>query len=260
MYNYILRGKKYYKLFIIILGMGLLSACASASFSQDPSKRYQHYSAQELYMKGKQSLNSRNYKSAVREYEALESLYPFGGYAEKGQLDLIYAYFKTRDYASASAAADQYIRVYPRAVHVDYAYYMKGLSDYESSRTWVQRNLPIDMSERDLTLDKIAFYDFRQLIQLYPSSYYANDAQQRMVALRNMFAKHELHIAKYYYERGAYVAAANRATYIVDHFQKTPQIKPALVILVKSNRKLGLTQAANDANAILQVNFPGTKT
>ncbi len=253
---------RYYKLPLIILAIVLslsLTACSKSTFTQDPAQKYQNYTAEQLYIEGRRMLAKRNYSRAVTMYEALQSLYPFGGYAEKGQLNLIYAYYMAGQYASAVAAAEQYIQVYPRSKNVDYAYYMKGLSDYNSGRTWVQRALPINMAERDLTSAKQAFYDFRQLVQLFPESKYAADAQQRMIALRDMFAQHELDIAQYYFKRKAYVASANRASYLIRHYQSTPQVKPALIILVQSNQKLGLTKAANDALRVLQLNYPGTK-
>lgn len=252
---------KYYqlKLLAIVLAFSLVSACSKSTITEDPAQQFQGYSAEQLYIAGKQKLASRNYNRAVTMYEALESLYPFGGYAEKGQLNLIYAYYMSGQYASAVAACEQYIQLYPRSNNVDYAYYMKGLSDYYSGRTWVQRALPINMAERDLMAPKQAFYDFRQLVELFPGSKYAPDARQRMIALRNMFAQHQLDIAQYYYKRKAYVAAANRATFLLAHYDTSPQVQPALVILVQANQKLGLTQAANEAMQVLQYNYPGTK-
>lgn len=252
---------KYYKfkLVAIALALSLLTACSKSTITEDPAQQFQNYSAEQLYFAGKQKLASRNYNRAVKMYEALESLYPFGGYAEKGQLNLIYAYYMSGQYASAVAAAQQYIEVYPRSQNVDYAYYMKGLSDYYSGRTWIQQAFPINMAERDLTAPEQAFYDFRQLVQLFPNSKYAPDARQRMVALRNMFAQHQLDIAQYYYKRKAYVGAANRASFLIARYDTTPQVKPALILLVQANQKLGLTQAANEAMQVLQYNYPGTK-
>lgn len=247
---------RYTKLLLIIFALSLLSACSKASFSDNPAQQYQGYSAQKLYVQGKKALASRNYIRAVSLYEALESLYPFGGYAQKAQLDLVYAYYKSGQDASASAAAEQYIRVYPRSQHVDYAYYMKGLADYYSSRTWFQRAFKLNMSLRDLTTSKQAFYDFQQLVRFFPNSKYAPDAKQRMIALRNLFAKHDLFITNYYYKRHAYVAAANRASDIIHHYDNTPQVKGALIMLVKANRKLGLTKEANNALRVLKLNFP----
>lgn len=241
---------------LLTLLASLLVGCADNSFTDDPAAKYKNLSAQQLYIKGTKATASRNYDNAKEYYEALESLYPFGTYAEKGQLDLIYAYYKAGDYALASAAAAAYIHVYPRSRQVPYAYYMKGLSDLNAGRTWLQRALSIDMSMRDLTMPKTAFYDFRDLVELYPNSQYAPAARQHMVALRNLFAKHELEIANYYYKRHAYVAASNRASYIVQHYSQTPQVEPALVLIIKSNRALGLSSPANDALRVLKKNFP----
>jgi len=242
---------------IIILALvSLLAACSNQSFTDDPAAKYQKYTAAELYAKGNKAISTRNYYNAKNYLEALESLYPFGPYAEKGQIDLIYAYYQSGEYASASATAAQYIHVYPRSARADYAYYMKGLADLYSGETWVQRTFPIDMSLRDLTTEKQAFYDFRDLIELFPNSKYTPDARQHMAFLRNMFAKHELKIANYYYKRHAYVAASNRASYLIQHYQHSPQVEPALVLLVKANRALNLPGPANDALRVLQKNFP----
>ncbi len=250
---------RFFKTIILLCGLSLLAACSADSFSDNPAQRYQGFSAQQLYVKGKNNLASRNYNQAVTLYEALESLYPFGGYAQKGQLDLIYAYYMSGQYASAEAAAEQYIRVYPRGENVDYAYYMKGLSNFASGRTWAQKLFGVDMAGRDLAVDKQAFYDFRQMVHLFPRSKYANDARQRMIALRNLFAKHEMEVAEFYYKRKAYVAAANRATAVIAKYEHSDQVKPALVMLVKANRKLGLTKQANNALRTLNLNYPGTK-
>jgi len=244
---------------LLIPGLSLLTACSSASLTDNPAQRYEGFTAQQLYVKGKNNLASRNYNQAVTLYEALESLYPFGGYAEKAQLDLIYAYYMSGEYASAEAASEQYIRVYPRSTNAAYAYYMKGLSNEASGKTWAQRAFRVDMATRDLTPAENAFYDFRTMVRLFPGSKYANDARQRMIALRNLFAKHEMEVADYYYKRTAYVAAANRASYVIKHYEHSSEVKNALVMLVKANRKLGLTKPANNALRILQLNYPGTK-
>jgi len=244
---------------LLVLGLGtisFLSACSKGSYSDDPAQQYQGYSAQQLYVEGKQALGARNYNHATTLFEALEALYPFGGLAEKAQLDLIFAYYKTGDYALAVATADQYIHIYPRSEHVDYAYYLKGLSEMYSGETWLQRAFPINMALRDLTSTKQAFYDFRDLVQLFPNSQYSPDAKQHMVYLRNLLSEHELEIAHYYYVRDAYVAAANRSSYLIRHFQHTPQVEDALVILIKANLALGLHQSAHDAYRVLQANYP----
>jgi outer membrane protein assembly factor BamD len=243
-----------------ILGISLLMAGCSSLTSNAPPPEvvYKNYSAEQLYMSGHAALVRRNYGSAIRYFEGLDSLYPFDPYTEKGDLDLIYAYYQSDDYPSTVAAANRFIRLFPRDEHVDYAYYMRGLADFYQSRTFFQRYLPLNLAERDLSNAKLSFSDFRDLIHFFPHSIYAADARLRMIYLRNLFSLHELDIADYYMERKAYVAAANRATYIVQHFQRTPQVEPALAILVRANRALGLDESANNALRVLQLNFPNS--
>jgi outer membrane protein assembly factor BamD len=248
-----------YKVFLLASLLALLTACGKATIQEDPSAQFEHYSAPQLYFEGQQALQARRYRRAIEIYEGLESLYPFGKQAKQGQLNLLYAYYQAGKYAQAVSMADEYIHVYPRSKHVDYAYYMKGLAHMKSGSSWLQTKLPIDMSQRDMSNAKQAFYDFRDLLQRFPHSPYVADARQHMIYLRDLFANHELDIAHYYFNRQAYVAAANRATDIIHQYRKTPQVKDALVILVKSKRALKLPKAAQHAYKVLQINFPHSK-
>jgi len=251
---------KFNKLIFLFLWIAMVltvGGCSSAI--TDPAIIYKDQSAEEIYRGAEINLAKRRYSTAVQQFEALDALYPFSQYSEQAQLDSIYAYYKNDDMPSTAAAADRYIRLYPRSEHVDYAYYMKGIADFEQDRGWLQRFVSTDLSKRDPGTTLQAFDDFSQLVRLFPNSVYAPDARQRMVYLRNLFANHELHIAQYYFARGAYVAAANRANYIVQHFDGTPQVEGALVIMVKSYRELGLEESANKALRVLQLNYPKNK-
>lgn len=243
------------KIISILLILLLLCACASTN-SDDPAEEFKNYSSQELYNMGKSAVANGNYPNAIRYFEALDSLYPFGPYSEPAQRDIIYAYFEKGDYDSAEAAADRYIHLYPRSDHVDYAYYMKGVATLHEGHTFLQRLLPIDLAKRDLATAQSAFFDFRDLVQLFPDSKYAPDARAHMIMLRNTFARHEVEVGKFYYDRYAYVAASNRASFVINHYQGTPQVKDALVLLIKSDRKMGLSQQANDAFRVLAANYP----
>lgn len=235
----------------------ILTSCASWKTSTtDPGQAYEKYSEAQLFTMAEKSLANRSYGRAVKYYEALSELYPFGAHAQQGQLDVIYAYYQTKDYASAEAAADSYIHLYPQSTNVDYAYYMKGLSEMYQSRTFLQQVIPIDMSDRDLTNMQQAYYTFSDLVQLIPTSPYAPYARQQMIYLRNLFAQHELNVATYYFKLKAYVAASNRASYLIRHYQGAPQVPQALVLLVQANRALGATDAANDAYQTLVQNYP----
>lgn len=241
-------------IFLLLIVSGVVGCSSTIT---DPAVIYKNQSAEEIFHGGETSLARGNYSTAVQQFEALDALYPFGSNAEQAQLDLIYAYYQNDDIASSAASAERFIRLYPRSAHVDYAYYMKGIADFEQDRGWLQRYFPSDFSRRDPGTMRQAFADFNQLVRLFPHSVYAPDARQRMIYLRNLFAGYELHIADYYYQYGAYIAAANRANYIVQHYDGSAQVKDALVMMVKCYRNLGLVDAANQSLQVLKLNYPG---
>ncbi len=236
---------------LIVFAM-LLSACAPTKI-QD---QFKGMTSEQIFAGGEKALVKGKYDVAIKYFEGLESLYPFGPNAQQAQSDLIYAYYRHGDSASALAAADRYIHLYPTAPDVDYAYYMKGLVNYDRSQSWLQRKFKSDPAENDLTDFNQSFINFTELLQRFPNSQYAPDAQKRMIYIRNVMAQHELESAKFYMIHKAYVAAANRASFIVEHFQGSPQVVDALVILVQANRALGLNPQANNALRVLQMNYP----
>ncbi len=250
---------KIFKAIKWIIAAGLISSLAACSTTTDPAEKFKNQSAEQIYQGGEVALAKGHESDAIQHFEALDALYPFGNNAEQAQLDLMYAYYHSGDNASAAAAAERFIRLYPRSPHADYAYYVKGLADFDQDRGWFQRFVPTDVSERDPGTARQAFDDFNALLRIYPDSVYAPDARQRMIYLRNLFAGHELHVARYYYQRKAYVAAANRANYIVQHYNGTPQVENALGLMVRCYQKLGLQTSAQQALAVLQLNYPNGK-
>lgn len=241
------------------LSMAILSsALVGCAAAPTPSQVYKGQSAEQIFKTAETTLAKENFADAVQAFEALDSLYPFGSHAQQAQLNLIYAYYKNNDNASASAAAGRYILLYPRGPNTDYAYYLKGLANFNVDRGWLQQYLPADPSLRDPVSLRQAYKDFETLVRLYPQSRYAADARQRLVYLRDMFGRYELKVAQYYFDRKAYVAAANRASYAITHYRSSPSSHDALVILVKANRVLGLSDAANDALRVLKLNYPNS--
>ena len=210
-------------------------------------------SAKQLLVYGEEMLASHSYDSAIEAFETLAARYPFGKVAEQGQLDIIFAYYKKGEYDSALASAQSYVHLYPRGKHVDYAYYMAGLSQSVKSRHWLQRYMPVRISDRDLSAMEAAFMSFNQVASRFPHSPYAQDAQQRMIYIRMMIAQHNLDVAKFYYDHHSYVAAINRARYVVAHLQGTPQVKPALIVIRDSAHQLGLTKMSDDAQRVIQL-------
>jgi outer membrane protein assembly factor BamD len=229
------------------------SGCGLLPGSEDPTK---DWSASQLYSEARSSLARGDYEDAIKHYELLEARYPFGRYAQQAQVEVAYAYYKYDEPDSAIAAADRFIKMHPQHPHVDYAYYLKGLANFNRNMGFVERRLPQDPSRRDTGAQRQSFQDFAELVNRYPASKYAADARQRMVYLRNSLAQHELHVADYYMRRGAYVAAANRAKYVVEQYQRAPAVPEALVILANAYRALGIPDLADDAVRVLRHNFP----
>jgi outer membrane protein assembly factor BamD len=228
-----------------------LSACAWLDSQKDTTKGW---SASKLYSEAAQELDSSNYKTAIEYYEKLEARYPFGRYAMQSQLDVAYAHYRAEEPEAAIAAADRFIKLYPQNPYVDYAYYLKGIVNYNRSVGFLDRYIPTDPSQRDPGSALDAFQDFAELVRLFPDSKYAVDARQRMVYLRNNLAKNEVHVARYYMKRRAYVAAANRCNYVVERYQRTSAVEDALEILVDAYKNLGENKLAADAERVLVLN------
>ncbi len=199
----------------------LLSACSTPT---DPSETYRTETADQIFQGGEQALRKKDYKEAIDRFEALDVQYPLYPKGDVAQLHIIYAYYMSSDYASAEAAADRFIHSYPTNPHVDYAYYMRGLANYYQNLGVFERLFVVDLATRDLTQIKKCYADFSELTQLFPNSYYAPAAHQYMVYLRNTIANHELEVAQYYYQRQAYIAAANRASAVVQYYQGAPAV------------------------------------
>lgn len=246
---------KQYRFLFFILSYFLLSGCSS---SIDPSEAYKGETPQQIFEGGEKSLRSRNFSEAIKRFEALDAQYPYNRNAEISHLHIIYAYYMASDYASAESAADRFIHFHPRSPYVDYAYYMRGLSNYYQNLGLFERLFSVDLATRDLSQIKKSYEDFATIDRLYPTSYYAPAAHQYMVYLRNILAAHELEVAQYYFDRQAYIAAADRANLVIRHYEGTPSVPKALVLLVQSYRKLNMTQLADDAMKVLEYNYPNS--
>lgn len=241
---------------LVSLMAGFLPACSTTT---EPSEAYKDETPKQIYLKGKEALQDKSYAEATKRFEALDVQYPFGPETESAQLYIIYSYYQKDDYALASAAAERFIRIHPGNPNIDYAYYMRGLSDYYQNLGVLERFFNVDLAKRDLSQVQKSYIDFSELVIRFPNSRYASAAHQYMVYLRNVLANHELEVAQYYYERKAYVASANRASGVVAHYQGAPAVVDALVLMVKSYQKLGLGKQEQDALAVLKYNYPYTK-
>ena len=234
----------------------LLLLQAGCSLLPEQVDNTKSWSANKLYSEAKTSLQGKNYEQAIKYFELLEARFPFGRYAQQAQLEIAYAYYKFDEPDLAIANADRFIKIYPRHTNVDYAWYIKGLTNYYRGSGIVERYLPQNPAERDNFNMQAAYDDFEQLVQRYPASIYAEDSAQRMIHLRNNIAEHEIHVADYYMRRQAYVAAANRGKYVVENLQRTPSVPAALAIMVEAYRALGANDLADDALRVLSLNYP----
>ena len=243
----------------VILIVGLLfslTACKSWwSKDDEETNPYEGMTAKQLFTESQKAMSKQQYSGAIKRLEALETMYPFNDYAEQAEIDLIYAYYKKDDFASTAASAERFIHLYPRAKRVDYAYYMKGLANFQQTRGTMANILPIDESWRDPGTQSQAYSDFATLIQKFPESRYKANALQRMIYLRNIFARRELNTANYYYERKMYIAAAERASYLIKTYPQAPTAKPALSILYHANMALGLKKSADEALTVYQATY-----
>lgn len=233
----------------------LLTSCAKWGSDDEDNNPYQGMSAKQLFTQGEQEISQGEYTSASKHLEALETQYPFSDYAERAQLDLIYTYYKKEDYASSAATAERFIHLYPRSSRVDYAYYMKGLANFQQTRGTFANVLPLDESWRDSGTITQAYNDFTLLVQRFPNSRYKPNAMQRLIYIRNLFAKRELNTANYYFERKMYVAAVERAGYVVKNYPQSPSAEKALIVMYKANRALGLNQAAEEASIVYKATY-----
>lgn len=235
----------------VLLLAAALAGCGIFGKEIDPTEGW---SASKLYSEAASELDSGNYTRAVELYQKLEARYPFGRYAMQSQLDAAYAHYRAEEPEDAIAAADRFIKLYPQNPYVDYAYYLKGIVNYNRSVGFLDRFIPMDASQRDPGSALDAFTDFSALVARFPDSKYAQDARQRMLYLRNNLAKNEVNVARYYMKRGAYVAAANRANFVIEHYQRTSAVADALEVLADAYRALGKDDLAADATRVLEVN------
>ena len=238
-----------------ILLFFLLTGCSY--FGGEEEDETIGWTADQLYAEAKGSLDAGYYSQAIEHYQNLEARYPFGKHAQQALLDLAYAYYKEdEDPDAAIAACNRFIKLYPQNPHVDYAYYLKGLTNFNKGKGLTQRFLPTDDSQRDPGAALQAFNDFLELTKRYPNSEYIEDAEQRMRYLRNNLAKNEVHVANYYMRRGAFLAAANRARYVIENYPRTSAVPDALVVMAKAYRVLEMDDLSDDAIRVLEHNYP----
>jgi len=239
--------------FIIYIAIAFsLAGCGPAKDDIDVTA---DWSAEKFYLSARAELGQENYLTAIEYYETLESRFPFGKYATQAQIDVAYAYYKFEEPDSAITAIDRFIKLHPRNPGVDYAYYLKGLVNFERGGTVLDVISERDLSDFDKNLMLAAYNDFRALAQRFPDSKYVTDARKRMVFLRNELARSDFTIASYYASREAWVAVTNRTRFILQNYQGSSVIRPTLELQLKAYQALDLQDLAQDTQRIIDLNY-----
>ncbi len=208
-----------------------------------------------LYERGRDAMDASNYAGAIQDFMALEARYPFSNVTRQAQLDLIYLYYKSQQPESAIDAAEEFERENPTHARVDYCLYMRGRVYFDQAPNVLEKMFRVDLSLRPPKDTLRSFSTFQELVRRFPDSEYVADARQRMIFLRNRLAEYENHVAAYYIERGAYVAAVNRAKYALEHYPGAPQLEQTLALMVVAYENLGMTDLAADARRVLEESF-----
>lgn len=234
----------------LILSCLILAACSASE------KRPEELTEREYYEQAREAMDDNNFLIASERLQQLESRYPFGQYAEQAQLELIYTQHMMADMESALASAERFIRLHPLHDQVDYAYYMRGLSVYELGFSFVERYTPSEQARRDPTPFRDAFNHFDEQIRRYPDSQYNEDAQKRMIFLRDRLAQYEIGVGRFYMKRHAYLAAAQRGERVMLNYQGTSVVDDALALQVEAYALLKQDFESQQALALLKANYP----
>ena len=225
-------------------------------FGGDKEERTETLEVEQLYTEAHDAMRKGHYGDAKRYFTRLIARFPFGPYNEQAQLELAYAEYKTGKPDEATSTIDRFIRTYPRHAHIDYAYYLKAVINFDRNIGILSKFFRTDPSVRDLNGPTTSFNDFNEVLRRYPNSRYAADSRQRMVYLRNELARAELMVGLYYYRRGAYVSSANRGRYLLENFPQSEYQDDAVALLAASYKGLGQEQLSADARRVLEANNP----
>ena len=228
------------KLVLTILTVLILAGCASKPETEEEREPAEVI----LYQLAQDRINAKNYSGAVESLSRIERFYPFGVYAEQARADLIYAFYMSGDYDQAYAASEKFIRLYPRNTNIDYPYFMKGMTGYYQDEGLLNDIFALDLSKRDTSPAMQSYADLTEFIIRYPESEYIDAARERLIFLRNLIASSELDGAEYYMKRGAYLAAANRANYVLKNIPNSTERERALRILKEAYERLGYDEYA----------------
>jgi outer membrane protein assembly factor BamD len=237
-------------LIALITALLALSGCKSSG-----DRSLQRQGPEALYKQARSSLRAYDFNQSIKIYEALTARFPFTNEARQARLDLIYAYYRAGESESAIDAAETFIRENPTHPRIDYAWYIKGLVDFERTPNILEKMFRVDLTERPPTTARKSFTAFKTVVEQFPQSDYAHDARKRMIFLRNRLADYEVHVASYYLRRGAYVAAAQRSKGAIEQYDGAPAIREALAILIESYDRLALKELAEQSRTVYKANY-----
>lgn len=246
-------GRQALRLSAAALCIGL-AACGTA-----PRDEYANIPPEKLYADARDEMNESNFETAIKQLERVEARASGTLLSQQAQIDLAYAYYRTGEKAQALAKLERFMRLHPTSPALDYALYLQGLINFNEDLGLFGRLSRQDLSERDQQASKDAYESFRQLIERFPQSRYAEDARLRMNHIVNSLAAGEVHVARYYYRRGAYLAAANRAQQAVIDYQQSPAVEEALSLMARSYDQLGLVALRDSALRVLRQSFPTSR-
>jgi outer membrane protein assembly factor BamD len=236
----------------------LLLACAAVAVAGCGNRRddvVQDFGAEGFYERGLEAMEAGNYVGAVGYFLQLEARYPFSNVTRQAQLDLIYLYYRSNQPEAAIDAAEEFERENPTHARVDYCLYMKGLVYFDDAPNILERMFKVDLTVRPPKDTLRAFSTFQELIRRFPDSRYVDDARRRMIFLRNRLANYENHVAQYYVDRGAYIAAVNRAKYALEHYPGAPELEQTLRLMITAYEQLGMVDLAADTERVLRESF-----
>jgi len=236
-----------------------LSALSLTACDTTPKDESARWTPERLYTEAKEEASAGAYEKAIKLYERLEGRAAGTVLAQQAQLERAYLLWKTQEPAQALSTIERFLKLHPTSPAYDYGLYLQGLVNFNDNLGFMGSLASQDLAERDQQASRDSYQSFRQLIERFPQSSYADDARLRMNYIVNSLAAYEVHVARYYFRRGAYIAAANRAQQAVQEFQQSPSVEEALYIMVQSYDRLGLTQLRDDADRVLKTSFPNTK-
>ncbi|MFT6067629.1 MAG: outer membrane protein assembly factor BamD [Methylophilaceae bacterium] len=241
----------------LLLGLLISTFLNGCALFGDPTELddTKGWQAQRIYEAGELAMADRDYDKALGYFKKLASRFPHGKYATQAKLEIIYANYKKDDPVSTIVAADRFIKLHPNHPNIDYAYYLKGLATFHE-RGAFEKFTGQEINDRDPKSLKLSFAVFKELIERFPKSRYVKDSQFRMFYIVNTLAQHEMHVARYYMNRKAYLAALNRAKYVLEYYPKSETVEEALMTMVSAYDYMNLTDLKEDTIRVLKTNYP----